>query len=169
MHLKKTMSFYPAVKASLKIAILISLGCGVSASWAAEAEPGLEAGQWEVLTRPEFPNTPFPPRPKTDQFCLTASDIAAGLIPLRTAPGCKVVGGVYKGRQLEFNITCSELPQGTGKLQPAGKTFTGRAELVVVPGQDGVGRVVFYYNYSGNRLSDCPQQDNGATEKHNGV
>jgi len=162
MHLTKTTPLDPAVKAGLKIAFLISLCGGISAAYAAEAELTLEAGLWEVVTRPEFPNTPFPAGPKTDQFCLTASDIAAWLVPLRTAPGCKVSGGVQKDKQIELKIACPEIPQASGKLQPAGKTLTGRAELVAVPGQDGVGRVVFYYNHSGHRVSDCPPQDEKA-------
>lgn len=145
------------IKAGVKVILFTTLVGATFSLWADEPPKSLEPGLWEVVTRPEFPNTPIPPAPKTDRYCLSVSDMAAGLIPVRTAPACKVLGGTYKGQQLELNIECSDIPKASGKLDLADKTFTGRAELLVVPGQDGVGRVAFYYNYTGRWVSACPK------------
>ncbi|MBS4096567.1 MAG: DUF3617 family protein [Sulfuricella sp.] len=151
------------IKAGLAVIVLTLLGGVAAPVGAGEPEQVLEPGLWEVVTRPTFPGVPAHPLPKTDRFCLTSSDIAAGLIPVRMAPACKVLGGTYKGNQLELKIECADMPQASGKLELAGKTFTGRVETVAVPGQEGVGRVAFYYNHSGNWFSACPPSD-GKTE-----
>lgn len=134
--------------------LLSGMSCGVLA--ADDKASLIEPGLWEVVSQPRFPNAPIPVSPKNDMVCLTADDIAAGRIPVRLAPHCQIQGGVAKGKEIEFKVDCGGIP-AAAKITANERTFSGQGEMQVVDGKEGEGRVTFYFNYSGRRLSDCLQ------------
>lgn len=117
----------------LKIAS-INIFLAVLAS-SANAEPPLPltSGRWEVTTMPEFTGIPASPTAKHDGFCLDATAIRAGVIPVRIAVGCKITGGKWEGEKLHLNVACEDAPPGAvipAELTVAeGKSFTGFVAL----------------------------------------
>jgi hypothetical protein len=154
------MEANPTLRPAL-IAALLACAC-LAPAQAAEGDTvqSLANGGWEITTRPEFPGVPMIPVPKTDKLCLSAEDIAAGRIPLRSAPGCNVQGGKWQGKRLQLNIVCSDAPadaQITGTLDANEKSLAGEITIVSQPSQEGPAAARFTYRHNGKWLAaDCP-------------
>lgn len=126
----------------------------------AQAPVKLQPGFWEITTKPEFPGVPIIPVPKIDKLCLNKDDIAGGRIDLRSAPGCKVIGGKWIDNRLQLDIACGDAPpeaKMSGELIASGQTLTSKIDLISQPGQEGAAAGHFVYIGSGRLLAgDCP-------------
>lgn len=119
----------------------------------------LAPGLWEITTRPDFPGIPIVPAPKTDRQCLTAEDISAGRVQLRSAPGCNVQGGKWQDNRLQLDIACSDAPAEAriaGMIDAGEKTLAGEITLVHQPSQEGAAAGRFTYRHNGKWVAaDC--------------
>ena len=130
-------------------------------SQANSATHNLQPGLWEVVTHPEFPSVPVEPQPRTDTLCLTAEDIAAGKLPLRSTPSCRVTGGTWLDRNLRLALVCEDdVPPDVvvrGSLQAQEQSFNGKIELITPKTDEGTPSGVYSYNHSAKWLGEaCP-------------
>lgn len=152
-------TFRSATAAALLLAFTCLAPAHAAGGADKQAQP-LAPGLWEITTRPEFPGIPMIPAPKIDRLCLTAEDISAGRIQLRSAPGCNVQGGKWQDARLQLDIVCSDAPAEariTGMLDAGEKTLAGEIALVHQPSQEGAAAGRFTYRHNGKWVAaDCP-------------
>lgn len=156
MDMKRVPSCKSASRFIASVAVLLSMApvYGQSPQTAT-----LLPGYWEVATTPQFQGVPFIPSTKTDRFCLSAEDVEAGKIPLRTSPDCNISGGERKEGRLVLKLECAAEPHPatSAHLDEAGKSLSGSAEIKLLNAQGEALGPRFIYRYVGKRLgAECP-------------
>lgn len=124
------------------------------------APAALVSGYWQVTSRPDLKGAPMISLPKTTGLCITPEQVAVGQVQVPSMPSCKVGGGKWAGNQLVLDVVCAGLPAGalaTGELLAAGKSFSGKVDVISQPQYEGPARGHFIYHLTGSWVgAECP-------------
>lgn len=118
------------------------------------AEPPMNPGQWQVVTKTEMPGMPMAIPDVANTYCLTEED----MVPQNKEPGqdCKTVEYNVSGNKVAWRIVCDGAEGKTdsrGEIVYHGDTFKGSAKTTVdVSGQ---GQMTMTNTMTGKRIGDC--------------
>lgn len=138
----------------LKIVFLVVCSGLIVASCSSSSKgPNMTPGKWEISTRIEMKNMPFPIPPMSFTQCLTQDD----LIPQDSkGPGeqpCKITASTTKGDTVSWTVVC-DTPQGqstsSGAITYRGENFEG--EIIV---EAGAGMEKMIQKMTGKRIGPC--------------
>ena len=126
-------------------------------AWAADT-PNMQAGEWEITTRPQMTGMPMQVPPQTVRICITKQDIADGQKTMPTPMGknnCEFVNRSFSGNKASFKMVCSGEHKATmtGDMTYSGSSYSGKSRMEMAGGPKG--NMVVDSEYSARRVGDC--------------
>ncbi len=113
----------------------------------------MKDGKWEITSKLEMKDMPFPMPPVTFSQCLTMKDLIPQANIQSGEQPCKVTQSATQGDTLTWTLVC-DTPQGqstsSGSITYRGESFEGEVKV-----QAGAGIPAMVQKMSGKRIGPC--------------
>lgn len=119
-------------------------------------QPNIEPGEWELNSVTTFPGTPMPEQRESSRECVTADDLARGLLFDVNVEGCEITDKEIHENGMTYSMTCRH-DDGFDMTMDAELHFLGdRTEgtmeaQIVTP----MGPMQMQMRLAGQRVGDC--------------
>lgn len=122
------------------------------------AEPNMNEGKWEIITKVEIKGMPMQMPPQTFTQCIKKEDIVPKTQTQNNKNDeCKVLNNEVNGNTVTWEIECksnkSGVSTGKGTVTYNGDTMEGRVDINVSGGNMGDVKMIQHLN--GKWIGDC--------------
>ncbi|TCV89043.1 DUF3617 domain-containing protein [Sulfurirhabdus autotrophica] len=126
-------------------------------STAANAEPNMQDGMWEITSKMEMPGMPAAAmQPMKHTQCMTKSNAVPTTQPKDKNNDCKMTSTKVEGNTVTWSMQCRGKEGDTdssGKITYSGNSFSG--ETKISSNIKGQGKMDITQRMSGKRIGDC--------------
>lgn len=136
-----------------KIAIVAAAALPLTAF---AVQPNIQPGEWELNSVTTFPGTPMPEQRESSRECVTAEDLAQGLVFDVDVEGCQITDKDIRADGMSYSMTCQD--QGDFEMtMDASMRFQGDRTDGSMEAQmlTPMGPMQMRVRIEGHRIGDC--------------